>query len=497
MISLSNIPEPSNNAPQVQDVEDVAYPLASNAMQRDDTIHGRITTQTQPSEDSDQQVDCFAVLLVLMIAAVLLRFVLGMLGPMQGIDIALIEFAQQQGKDILAGKPATAYPLFDLLAYGIASIGVPAWSVVVLGSLLTLASIPAAFVIGKTLTGRSAAGIIAGALIAVHPAVLTASNQYASHAIALGLVTLGLAALCLVEQKKSTAVLVGATLLGLAGLAAPVCWVVGVLAGPVVYKLARKDQSVRAFGYALLVVVLASTPTALYRASLIGTKAKSLLTEWNQQNAPDQLPGPTDRLLVTMTHPSFKELGQALHLPVSDAGRLKVIYGAAPPAQAERDIVADTLADGWLLMNAGLAGLAAISVGVMLARRRLAETLLLAVPLAALAFSTLPPSEALRLPMIAMVGVLATGLLATRCVHHVDEAAKEAKRLKKLAKREEKERKRQQRELEKHKDALASFDVPDRRKHQRRKIEPVTTQADQPFAEPATDDAPPITARPI
>ena len=493
MISIANIPEPTNNAPQTKGVNDVVYPLVSKVNDIDDPIKGRLQTQTKPQEDADQQVDCFAMLLLLLIAAALLRLVLGLLGPLQSIDAASIQLAQQQGKDTLAGNPANAYPLFDLLAYGIASIGLPAWSAIIIGSLLTLISIPAAFVIGKTLTGRSAAGILAAAIIAVHPAVLTASNSYASPAIAMGLVTLGLAAICLVQQKKSTAVLVGAALLGLAGLAAAACWVLGVVAGPVVYKLARKDGNLRAFSFAMLVVLLAAAPAAIYRATMIGTDAQSLLTEWSLIEVPQHLPTPNDRLLVTMTHPSFRELGQAMHLPVGDAGRLKVDAGAAPIAIAERDIVADTLADGWLLLNAGLAGLAAISIGVMLVRRRFAETLLLVIPFATLAFSTLPPSETLRLPMIAMVGVLAAGLLATRSITPINEAAKEAKRLKKLAKRDEKEQTRQHRELEKHRDALASFDQPERRKHKRPKPEPAPTHL---ITEQVTD-APPITARPI
>lgn len=463
MHSLSAIPEPCNNAPKPQAMDaPIQLPMAAVI----DAPLGRPgMNAAQPAEhdgDTDHQVDNLAILLVLLIAGALLRIVLGLLGPLQGINPSLIQHSQQRGSDILSGDATTAYPLVDLLALGLSSIGLPAWLLVVVGSLLTLFAVPGAYLIGRTMTGRPAAGIVAAAIIAVHPAVLTAANSFSASAIALGLVTLGVALLCLLDKRGPLMALAGGITLGLAGLAAPLCWLVGVLAGPVAYKLYRKAGAGKALGLGLLVTILAIAPAAAYRTATLGHDPTTLLTERSQRATNVNTPGPLDQLLVAMTATSFQQLGEAMHLPLGDAGRLKINYTTEPTTSKNRDVVADTLADGWLLINAALAGLATISAGVMLARRRLAETLLLALPLVAIAFTTLPPTEALRLPMIALVGVLATGLLATRSVPVIDEAAQEAKRLAKLAKREAKERAKQDRELERHKQSLYAFDQPEK-----------------------------------
>ncbi|MFK7788660.1 MAG: ArnT family glycosyltransferase [Phycisphaeraceae bacterium] len=459
MHSLEAIPEPTNNAPK--EPTDVAQhvPLAL-AIEEPLSRPGTEAAAEKPTADNDHQVDNLAILLVLLIAGALLRIVLGLLGPLQGIDPTRAEQAQQSGRDILAGDSINAYPLIDLLALGVGSVGLPAWAIVVLGSLLTLAAIPAAYVIGHVLTGRPLAGIVAAAILAVHPAVLTASNSYTASAIALGLITVGLALLCNIEKRGGAAASIGGILLGLAAFASPMCWLVGALAGPLAYKLARRSGVGKAFAIGLLVTLLAVAPVAVYRTIYLGHDANTVFVEWSQAPAAENVPSPLDHLLVTMTSPSFEQLGEAMHLPLGDAGRLKIHYDAQPLPSANRDVIADTLADGWLLINAALAGLAAISAGVMLARRRFAETLLLGLPLLALAFTTLPPTEALRLPMIALVGVLATGLFATRSVPFIDEEAREAKRLAKEAKREEKERAKQDRELAKHKQSLYAFDKP-------------------------------------
>lgn len=443
-------------------------------------------------------MDSVALLLVLLIAGALLRFVLGLLGPLQGIDPTQAQHAQQHGKQILTGEPNTAYPIFDLLSYGLASTGLPAWGAVLLGSILTLASIPAAYIVGQALTGRHLAGVVAAAIVAVHPAVLTASNSNASPALAIGLITLGLATLCFIQRKGTVVAFVGGGLLGLAGLVAPLCWLVGVLAGPVTYKLARRSGVAKAFAMAIVVTLLAAAPAMTYRAVFFGHNTNALLTEWDHANTTAHTPAPLQRLLVTMTHPSFSELGEAMHLPLNDAGRLKIGNTAAPVTQGQRDAVADALADSWLVLNAALAGLAAISVGVMIARRRIAETLILALPLLALALCTLPPGEALRLPMIALVGVLATGLFATRSVPRIDEAAQEAKRLAKLEKQENKERARQERELAKHKESLYAFDKPAKpRRNKSNKADQPSEPTAQAILTEHEEQAPALGARPI
>ncbi|MEO0476474.1 MAG: hypothetical protein AAF085_10980, partial [Planctomycetota bacterium] len=200
MQSLEAIPEPSNNAPPQEPTDDTPAHLpmgvaGEQAMGRP----GLSSEAKQTTADHDQQVDYLAVLLVLLIAGALLRLVLGLLGPLQGINPTVIEQAQQSGGDILAGESSNAFPLMDLMAHGIGLAGLPAWVIVLLGSVLTMLAVAGAYAVGRTLTGRPAAGIVAAAIVALHPAVLTAANSFNSTAIALGLVTLGLAVICQVE----------------------------------------------------------------------------------------------------------------------------------------------------------------------------------------------------------------------------------------------------------------------------------------------------------
>ncbi|MEM6506581.1 MAG: hypothetical protein AAF711_14155 [Planctomycetota bacterium] len=460
-----------------------------------DAQHAPEPQQAEPQEEPDQQVDNLAILLVLLIAGGLLRLVLGLLGPLQGLDTATVAQTRERGEAVLNASPGNAYPLFDLLTLGILNIGLPAWCVVLIGSLLSLLAIPAAYLIGLVLTGRRFAGLFAAAVVAVHPAVLTVSNTFASQAIALGLVTIGLACVCLADKRGPRTTLVGAGLLGIAGLTAPLCWLVGALAGPLIFRLSLRHGLGRALGLGVIATLLAIAPAAAYRSALLGYDAASLLAEWHSEPAQTNTPAPADRLLVTMTHPSFVELGDAMHLPVGDAGRLQVTSTRPIDPSVRRDPVADALADGWLLLNSAIAGLAAISIGVMAIRRRFAEVLVLAVPLIAMAWSTLPPSEMLRLPLFALVGVLAMGLLAKRPVVIIDEAKREAKRLAKIERQEQKERAKQERELEKHKDNLYAFDKQDRRQTKdRRQVKPEPTEAipTEVQEEPAPQGARPI-----
>lgn len=478
MYGLSSIPEPSTNAPPPEpDEPAVRLPTGVPIDEPVEADQSAKPTQDQEKGDAENQIDNVAILLVLLIAGALLRIVLGLLGPLQGIDETRIESAQQNGRDILAGQPADAYPLVDLMSLGLASTGMPAWILVVLGSVFTLVAIPAAYVIGRALTGRPVAGIVAAAIVAVHPAVLTAANSFDNTAIALGLLTAGLATLCLIEKRGSAAAMVGGILLGLAGLAAPLCWLVGTCAGPTAFKFARKAGTFKALSLGVIVTFLALAPAAAYRGVFLGSDPDALLSEWAGETATDT--DPLHQLLVGMTSPSFEALGEAMHLPLGDAGQLKIANSPTTTPDEKRDVVADALADGWLLINAALAGLAAVSAGVLLARRRFAEALLLTAPLVAIAFTTLPPSEALRLPMIALVGVLATGLLATRSVPNIDQEAIEAKRLAKQTKQEAKEHVKQERELKKHKESLYAFDNPKKPKcKQKQKTEdPASSQA--------------------
>lgn len=474
MPSLSNIPEPTTAyrpeaptpAPQVA--------LETLKVQPDETQVATKDKQTTEDDEPQQMIDSVSCLLILLVAGGLLRLVLGLFGPLQGIDPARLERMADQGRRAFSDHPASAYPLADLLAAGVWYAGLPSWVMVAFGSLLTLAATPAAYVIGRAATGRRAAGILAAALITVHPAVLTASNTLSGSAIALGLVTIGLAMSAHAAKRGFAFAFGGGITLALAGLAAPLCWVIAALAGPFAGHTAFERGPRRAIAYALTVFVLGLGPIMAYRLAMFGPTTNAALIEFsnNAANATDR--DHLDRMLITLTDPSLAELGKALHLPVGEAGKLtaNTITAEMSDHRSPPDAVADLLADAWLLMNAALASLATVSIGVMLARRRYVETAVIAAPLLTFAFANLTPGEVLRLPMIALVGVLAAGLLANRPIVNVDEealAARATRKAAKLAAKEEKERARQERDLDKHKGDIYAFDKPTRRERKERK----------------------------
>ncbi|MGB0767309.1 MAG: hypothetical protein ACPGYV_06330 [Phycisphaeraceae bacterium] len=499
MVSLANIPEPTTAHPQVTEEPAAHAPLHAVAGVETPGRSPQPADAGSPDtrDEPQQQIDHLALLMVLFIAGALLRAVLGLLGPLQGIDDVAASMSVERGVAALAGEPIDAYPLIDLIVAGLTKVDAPAWLAVALGSVLTLAAIPAAYVLGRALTGRPLAGLFAAAVLAVHPAVLAASNTLSGSAIALGLVTIGLALVCVAAQRGTRAACVGGLLLGLAGLAAPLCGFVGALASPLVIKQTIHRGVGQAIGCGVVVLILATGPMLGLRAAAFGTGFAGVLPEFAPKRGVEQPLPPIERLLVTMAQPSFAQLGEAMHLPLRDAGRLN-LFRSGTLSTEPSDPVADALADGWMLLNGAAAALAAVSFGIMLFRRRILEAALLGVPLIALAFATLPPGEALRLPLLALVAVLAMGLFSTRPVSRITDAQREAKRLAKLAKQEAKEQARQARALRKHKADLHAFDRPDRRGQPRRVVEPDTAPIPDAIAhEPDATAEPVHVGRPI
>ncbi len=507
MPSLSNIPEPTTGYRPDDNPPAPQAALQTLDAQADASTNKHASDPVDPGDEPQQQIDSVSCLLLLLIAGGLLRLVLGLFGPMQGTDPDRLQALAEQGRLAFTSNPSNAFPVPGLLAAGLSTAGASGWVMVAIGSLLTLAATPAAYVIGRAATGRRIAGILAAALITVHPAVLMIANTLSGTAVALSLVTIGLA-LALHSAKRGYGfALAGGMTLALAGLAAPLCWVVAVLAGPFVGHVNQHHGTRRALLHAATVFVLALGPIAGYRAATHGMSADVMLVEFRDTaDTESDLPA-LDRTLITLTDSSLTELGEALHLPIGDAGHLtRNAINAGRPAATTADPVANALADGWLLMNMALAALATVSVGVMLVRRRLVETLVLATPLIALGFASVPPGEVLRLPMITLLGVLAAGLLCNRPVPLIDEEARSeraARRAAKLAEKEEKERARQERGAAQQAEDLYAFDKPDRRAKRARakqarqaKTSPEPEQPNGILTERVADESS-VPARPI
>lgn len=515
MVSLSHIPEPTTaQRPEPEPMPAAVVPLGAGTGPR--SMDRRPMGQSQ-GDVPPQQIDCLWFLLLLMLAGGLLRGVLTLLGPvLAGFADGPAHPLTDRARAISTGQAADPFALFDLVAGSALWVGLPGTVLVVCFGLLTLAAVPASFVVGHALTGRSAPGLLAAAVVAVHPAVLTASISLTHASLALALVMIGLALVCRAAERGTRFAIGGGLLLALAGLTAPLCWLVGLLAAPLAARQAAHHGFAKAALHGGVVLILALTPVVGYRAAMTGSQTgsqtdaepaslpASLFVEFAQPDAPAAVYTPASRWLVNLADPSLAELGEALTLPLGEAGQL-TLSASAKPTGARRDPIADALADAWLLMNTALACLAVLSAGVMLMRRRWTEALLLATPIAALAFCTMPAGESLRLPLIGLVGVLSLGLLASRPVQVLDDAVlaeKAAKRAARLAAKEEKARAREERRSRKQLDTLYAFDqgdTRDTRKQQR------TASSDRPapaaapvgiLSERVADD-PPIPARPI
>jgi len=461
MPGLSSIPEPTTAyRPQADAPSGHTMPLGMSGPSANRS-GGMPIVQDQPQE----QIDSVSFMLLLLIAGALLRAVLGFFGPIQGMDTTYFQTLAENGKEIVSGHALNAYPLLDVLAATASAVSIPAWLAVLLGSVLTLAAAPAAYLLGCALTGRRSAGLMGAAIIALHPAVLTASNTLSATAFALGLLTIGLGLLTFVPKQGQRFAIGGGIMLALAGLAAPLCWVVAAVAVPWVAWSSRERGIGQAVSCAVLVAVIGLGPVFGFRSSMFGTSKDALLPEFIASGASAQTMSPIESSLIMMTDPSLTELGEALRLPLGHAGKLTAFMHGSDEIEGKPDIVADILADAWFLMNAGLACLAMVSMSVMLIRRRIFDALLLACPLVAAGFCTVTPGETLRLPLMALIGIASLGLMSKRPVHVIDQtklAEKAAKKAAKLALKEEKQRARQDRELSKYKGDIYAFDKPSR-----------------------------------
>ena len=99
MFSISAIPEPSNNAPKTDAPEAAHQPLSAVASGATRPIEPVGRGAPPPSPDAEEQIDSIAVLLVLLIAGALLRLVLGLLGPLQGLASQPVQQSEQNAKD--------------------------------------------------------------------------------------------------------------------------------------------------------------------------------------------------------------------------------------------------------------------------------------------------------------------------------------------------------------------------------------------------------------
>lgn len=466
MTSLSDIPEPTTafSAESSDDLGvEVGHAVPLGLYSKSDEAR---VTQEVP-DDPEHQIDSATFLMLLLIGGGLLRMVLMLLGPIQvgGIDAGIqritTDFASLASD---RGASAEAFVLYGLLADVLVDLGSPSWVLLAIGVGLSLLAIPAAYAVGRSLTGRRAPGILAATLVAFHPAVLTSAIRIGPEAIALGLGTVGLAMVCLSASRRTRDAAAGALLIALAGLTAPMCWLLGVVAGAVILKRYREADRREAWWVCAMTVCLSIGPVAGYRAYAFADHPEGLLVEWSGDvpgRASDAAELPVvNRWLITMTYTSIDRLGQALDLPLTEAGHFS--FDQPEATGGERDPVADALADGWLLINAALGCMAALSLGVMVCRRRVVESVALMLVLGGFAFSTLPPGELLRLPMIALVGVAALGLVASRPV--ISDRVLQARferRASRLAEKEERQRATAERRSQKQLAKLYAFDEAD------------------------------------
>ncbi|MEM9020549.1 MAG: hypothetical protein AAGC44_08295 [Planctomycetota bacterium] len=438
MSSIANIPEPTTayrpNEPE---------PAVSYA-----PIGMRPTLESGSGKDSrvTEEQSIASWLMVMIGGGLLLRIGLLYFGAWREVLPGTVEpwtsLGQAVTKDPAASQ--TAWPVFAVLASLTQLVGLPAWFLVMLGAMVTTAAIPAAYTLGRHITGSVAAGLGAAAIVAFHPAVHSASGVYSPVAFTLGLTTIGLALVAMSTQRGQAAAWAGAGLIGVASLTAPLAWAMIPLAA----VLAGQTQSRREGLVRASMVLAISIIPAVGWYSLTQQQPLTPPTSLSAWPAMGSVPAGTEtaqaplvgQIVYASGNHSLPQLGQALHAEIVGVGPLTQALnpGLEPPDQP--DPVASTFGDAWVVFNLALLLAAAASVAILTMRGRALVALGLVLPLFVLLFTGPLLGEPGRTGLLGVHAVLAMGFLAVRPAARYtveEQAALEAERLAKQEARQQ------------------------------------------------------------
>lgn len=464
MPSIANIPEPTSAYRPIDTDQPIEHAPLGVRPTMESASSGR-------ERESDEQ-SIVSWMMVIVGGGLLMRVGMLYFGALREVPTAAIAPWHDLGQSLMQDPAAaqTAWPVFALLAAGTEQLGLPGWFVVLIGLLLTAAAIPATYALGKHLTGSVTAGLIASAVVGFHPAALAAAGVYGPMAFSLALTVIGLSLIALASQRGPAAALSGAIVLGIAVLTAPLAWAVVPLAG----VLAGQAQSIRV-GLARAVLVLAIvTGPAIGWFALTGQNPLLPANSLSAWPAAGSVPavaetaqaGFSEKMLYAAGNHSLPQLGQALHAQIIGDGPLTRTLNPNLTGLAQPDAVADTIGDGWVVLNLILLLAAAASAAVMALRGRGVLALALTLPLLALILSSPLLGESGRVGMLGVQAALALGFLAARPAARYTEQELAEREAIQLARREAKEQARLAKIEKKSlsKADIYAFDKNDRRK---------------------------------
>lgn len=426
---IANIPEPTTGFRPVP-VEAAGHsPLGMRPI---------LSAHETDRRDEATESNVLAWLTVFTGGGLMLRLMLFYFGPWREVGDAAAQWVGL-GATLMRDPAAagSAWPGFAVLASSADQIGLPSWAVVLLGLLLTVAAIPAGYTLGHRLTDSPITGLVTAALLAFHPAALTAAGLYGPESYALSVVTLGLALVAISPQRGTLCALMGAALVGLAAITAPLVWT----AIPVAGLLAAKAKPIRtALLRAGLVLLIALAPAATWHATTgdLALAPPHADTEASAVARAGHTPL-NEQLLYAASNHSLPKLGAMLHAEIIGDGPLTRTLNPTLTGQAAADPVADTIGDGWVVLNLLMLLAAGASAGLLAARRRWVTAGALLLPLAVLMLGSPMLGEPGRVVVLCLQGVLVGGMFAARAVPRLSEQERADLAAQQLAKREAKD----------------------------------------------------------
>lgn len=456
MPSLHTIPEPS-----------VAYRPSEDEVltpSRPATCITETSNSNKPqTTDHDAQVGGLTWLIVLIVSGLAIRLVMCYLGPFQdraepiSLDHAWLSLISNPAESNIQD------PLYALLGWSIHAIGLPVWSLIVIQSALSLIAIPASYIVAHRLTGRRAAGLVAAAIMAFHPGILTGAISFNAAALAGALVALGWGLLCYEKTRGVSTAWLGAGLLGLAGLSAP--FAIAAAAAAAMWSVLSQPIR-RSLPIAITIALLGIAPPLAW--GYVHRNAPSAESVTNS-SAEETAAHPT--LWAALSTPSLEKLGTQLHVDLAANGTLLSVVQQKPYNSSTDARLIDRLGDGWLLLNTLIWVACVVSFALLLMRHRWATCAALATAALWIAITGLPHTEAQQLPMILVWAVAATGILAVTPPPRYTAEEREQMQIA----RQEKRNAKLDAKLEKHKATSDIYNF-DRR---RTKREPKTLSSEQ------------------
>ncbi|MEL7088306.1 MAG: hypothetical protein AAGL98_07665, partial [Planctomycetota bacterium] len=358
----------------------------------------------------------------------------------------------------------------------------------VLQCVLGALAVPLVFKVGIGLLGRKLPAVLAGVLVALHPALMVSSATLAADTIVTLLVLAGLWGVAHVQRRSVFTAAAGGFALGCAALFSPIlAWFAPVVGVWVVVS----ERRLRSVAAAAVLMVAAALPIGgwAYRNAqhglapqinaslaldrLFGTAAAiqnpaagpyapqtmqrlygefrdfarlpenaeantlALLDEygWDRISADYRGHGNAVKqgaMKLGLDH-SLEEAYARLGVDYAPVGYAAQLMGEDVTSAEPQEAATEWVINGWVALNAALIAGMVVGAAVMLWRRRVAGLLLvLAVSGFYVYLSPAGADETMRLPLIGLQGLLIMGVLAPAVVRSKKPSARKLKKLRKI-----------------------------------------------------------------